>query len=138
MNLLEWLRDPASHLKRNFELGMNCFHDFSRYDGCGQLWSNFKFCASLICIILLLQMMKHLCLDYLAYRRQFRHKLSVLDIRSADARPKRRWNDIRLASPILGQKELIKRIRNAKARRRIGDGNMHSGNPEMVMRSTSR
>lgn len=138
MNLLAWLRDPASHLKRNFELGVNCFHDFSRYDGCGQLWANFRFCVSLICVILFVQMMKHLCLDYLAHRRQLRHRSAGLDVRSADAQRKRRWNDVRLASPILGQRELIRRIRNAKASRRISDRSLRSGNPEWVMRSSSR
>ncbi len=129
MNLLEWLRDPASHLKNYFELGVNCFHDFTRFDGCGQLWANFRFCVGLICVILLLLVVKHLCLDYLAHRRQLKRGLSGQEIESADVLKKRRWNDVSLASPILGQKELIKRIKNAKASRRISDRNMRSGNP---------
>ncbi len=127
MNLLEWLRDPASHLKNYFELGVNCFHDFTRFDGCSQLWANFRFCVGLICVILLVLMVKHLCLDYLAHRRQLKRGLSGLNMESADAL-KRRWNDVSLASPILGQKESIKRIRNAKASRRISD-RIRAGNP---------
>jgi hypothetical protein len=131
MNLLEWLRDPARHLKNYFELGVNCFHDFTRFDGCGQLWADSRFCVGLICVILLVLMVKHLCLDYLAHRRQVKRGLSGLDLESADAVRARRWNDISLASPILGQKESIKRIKNAKANRRISDRNMRSGNPGM-------
>jgi hypothetical protein len=129
MNLLEWLRDPASHLKNYFELGLNCFHDFTRFDGCGQLWADFRFCVGLICVILLVLMVKHLCLDYLAHRRQLKRGLSGRDMESADAL-KRRWNDVTLGSPILGQKESIKRIKNARASRRISD-RMRSGNPGM-------
>ena len=129
MNLLEWLRDPASHLQKYFELGVNCFHNFRRFDGCGQLWTDFRFGVGLICVILLVLVVKHLCLDYLAYRRQLRHGLSGLEMESADALKKRRWNDVRLASPILGQKELIKRIKNAKASRRISDRDMRYGKP---------
>jgi len=137
MNLLEWLRDPASHLKNYFELGVNCFHAFTRYDGCSQLWANFRFCVGLICVILLVLMVKHLCLDYLAHRRQSKRGLSGLETESADEL-KRRWNDVSLASPILGQREMLKRIKNAKASRRISDRNMRSGNPGMGLRSGSR
>jgi hypothetical protein len=134
MNLLEWLRDPASHLKNYFELSVNCFHDFTRFDGCGQLWANFRFCVCLVCVTLLVLMVKHLCLDYLAHRRQIKRGLSALHMDSADAL-KRRWNDVNLASPILGQKEMIKRIKNAKASRRASDRDMRSGNPGMIIRS---
>jgi hypothetical protein len=129
MNLLEWLRDPASHLRKYYELGVNCFHDFTRVDGCSQLWADFRFCVGLICVILLVLMVKHLCLDYLAHRRQLKRGLSGWDMESPDAL-KRRWNDVSLSSPILGQKESIKRIRNAKASRRMSD-RMRSGNPGM-------
>src|ERR1700710_671436 len=84
MNLLEWLRDPASHLKNYFELGVNCFHDFTRYDGCSQLWANLRFCVVLICVILLVLMVKHLCLDYLAHRRQLKRGLSAWEMESPD------------------------------------------------------
>lgn len=131
MNLLEWLRDPASHLQKYFELGVNCFHDFTRFDGCGPLWADLRFCVGLICVILIALVVKHLLLDFLTHRRQLRNKLTGREIATADIIKKRRWNDGRQANPILGQKELIQRIRNAKASRRASDRNMRSGNPGM-------
>ncbi|MEO8005037.1 MAG: hypothetical protein ABI771_09045 [Betaproteobacteria bacterium] len=138
MNLLEWLRDPARHLRKYLELGLNCFNDVRRLDECDQLWANLQFFAGTICVILLVLMVKHLCLDYVAHRRQRRNTLLGRDIGSAEAMQKRRWNDGRLAGPILGQKELIQRIKHAKASRRISDRNRRSGNPQMGVRSGSR
>lgn len=127
MNLLEWLRDPASHLRKYLELGVNCFHDFHRFDGCAPLWADFRSGAGLICMILAVLVVKHLCLDFLAHRRQLKIGSPVLEIESATALKKRRWNDVKLASPILGQKESIEHIRHAKASRRISDGNVRPG-----------
>ena len=138
MYLLEWLRDPMGHLRKYLELGMNCFHDVGRLDRCDQLWANFLFCTGLICVILLALMAKHLCLDYVARRRELKNESLGLDIALAGGMKKRRWNDGRLASPILGQKELIQRIKHAKASRRISDRNMRSGTSGMSVGSGGR
>ena len=138
MNLLEWLRDPVRHLRKYLELGLNCFNDARRLDDCDQLWANLQFFACTICVILFVLMVKHLCLDYAAHRRQLRNELLGRDIGQTGAMKKRRWNDGTLASPILGQKELIQRIKNAKASRRVSDMNMRSGNPGMGVGSGGR
>jgi hypothetical protein len=126
-----WLHDPVGQLKKYFDLGVMCFNEVGRFDDCDQVWTLFGAVAALICLVGLALVAKHIYRDYAAHQRYRRKKILELEVAPAEIMKERTWNDEKLVDPTITQDEIVRRIKEAKARQRAGDSNQPTGNPDM-------
>ena len=135
MTGIDWTKDPVAYLKRYAELGRICFDDVGRFEDCDQVWAAVGIVLGVVCVVTLIYAATHFYREYSAHRRAWLRRQAELDVAPPDVMSEYTWSGENALDPGLSQEEIIRRIKEAKARQR-GDPASESdsrpgGNPDL-------
>lgn len=134
MSVLEWARDPVGHLKKYTDLGAICLQDASRFDDCDQVWAIVGVALGIVCIVVLGFIARHFFREYAAHRRYRAKRLAEMEVASPEVMNEYVWSGEKALDTGLSQKEMIQRIKEAKAQKQAASGGKPAGDPTLGRR----
>ena len=128
MTVLEWTRHPVDQLTRYTDLGFICLKDVSRFEECDQVWAIVGVALGIVCIAVLGFIALHFYREYAGYQRVRRQRLAELEVASPEVMNGYVWSGEKALETGLSQEEMIQRIKDAKAQKRLVSTEKPGGN----------
>lgn len=105
-------------LKKYAELTRICFEDVGRFDDCEQVWAGFGIVLGIVALLVLAFIARHFYREYRGYQRVRARKLAELEVAAPEVMGEFTWSGEKSLDTGLSQEEMIRRIKEAKARQR--------------------
>jgi flagellar biosynthesis/type III secretory pathway M-ring protein FliF/YscJ len=122
MGVLDWARNAWAYLSRLAGLSKHCFKDVGRFEECDAFWAAVGILVGVICLLALFFIARHFFREYAAHRKAWRRRQAELEVAPSEVMEQHKWTGDHAIDPSLSQEEIIRRIKEAKARQRADAG----------------
>lgn len=133
MNGFDWTKDTFAYLNKYMELGRICFRDVGRFEECNHVWAAVGIVLGVVCVLTLVYIAAHFYREYAAHRRAWLRRQAELEVAPAEVMNEFKWSGDTGLDSALSHDEIIRRIKEAKARQRgdAASGDSPGGDPAL-------